>query len=597
MINKISKREMEKKDRDVRQGLLTEIEITRIELDVKVDQYEEFKKKLEDNVKETLHPLEKDIELKRSELASLESKLPTIDIGRIQDRTQDGETYPGENSGFDTRIGIDLENQLERVSIPIFSGDKAEYPGWRAAFDQCIDQAPATPQYKLLQLKKYLGGDPLKLVNRFGHSATAYQIAKEKLDSRYGGKRRQIAIFLDELDRFKPLENNDPKRLEAYADLLDTTVANLIEAGHYSELGDGTFYTSLLRKMSEEMLTQYYRWISDKDKIESVHSLREWILKEAEYRIIAAETKRGCNRDTDMSHKAYFVVDKPSNRYSNVANQSSNLQCTVCDSEKHAVDRCEVLQEMTVCDRWETARSRHLCYCCLERNHVGKQCKQTRVCGIRGCRKTHHMWLHSDPYSQKYSRNNRSVQRMEQRSEPSENAHVGNGARNGDSDASLRTVPVVLKNGSKRVKVNALLDDGSARTYINETVVNELGLYGCPSNITVDVLNGVKENIDSEFVDVGLESVDGKVDIKIGAFTVQSVTGDMQVTDWKSLAQQWDHLKDIEFPYVAGSHQIVLLLGVDQADLHYSQKDICGRNKDPIARLTPLGWTCLGQLY
>ena len=49
---------MEKKDRDVRQGLLTEIEITRIELDVKVDQYEEFKKKLEDNVKETLHPLE-----------------------------------------------------------------------------------------------------------------------------------------------------------------------------------------------------------------------------------------------------------------------------------------------------------------------------------------------------------------------------------------------------------------------------------------------------------------------------------------------------------------------------------------------------------
>ena len=37
-----------------------------------------------------------------------------------------------------------------------------------------------------------------------------------------------------------------------------------------------------------------------------------------------------------------------------------------------------------------------------------------------------------------------------------------------------------------------------------------------------------------------------------------------------------------------------LLFGVDNADLHYSQADIRGASGGPIARLDPLGWTCIG---
>ena len=37
-----------------------------------------------------------------------------------------------------------------------------------------------------------------------------------------------------------------------------------------------------------------------------------------------------------------------------------------------------------------------------------------------------------------------------------------------------------------------------------------------------------------------------------------------------------------------------LLIGVDNADLHYSRADIRGATGGPIARLGPLGWTCIG---
>ena len=87
-----------------------------------------------------------------------------------------------------------LWKQLKRVSIPVFFGDARTYNSWKIAFMTCVDQVPATPEYKLLQLRSCLKGDALKVVESLGHSAVAYEAAKERLERSYGGKRRQIAI-------------------------------------------------------------------------------------------------------------------------------------------------------------------------------------------------------------------------------------------------------------------------------------------------------------------------------------------------------------------------------------------------------------------
>ena len=87
-------------------------------------------------------------------------------------------TGPMENSAGRS-IGQDLWRQLNRVQIPVFAGDKRAYPSWRAAFIACIDSAPATGEYKLLQLRQYLAGEALKAIEILGHAAVAYEAAKE----------------------------------------------------------------------------------------------------------------------------------------------------------------------------------------------------------------------------------------------------------------------------------------------------------------------------------------------------------------------------------------------------------------------------------
>ena len=64
-------------------------------------------------------------------------------------------------------------------------------------------------------------------------------------------------LNMDELEYFKPIRVDDAKDVEKFADLLDIAVINLKEENRIEELGNGTFYHKLLKKMPETMITQY----------------------------------------------------------------------------------------------------------------------------------------------------------------------------------------------------------------------------------------------------------------------------------------------------------------------------------------------------
>ena len=62
----------------------------------------------------------------------------------------------------------------------------------------------------------------------------------------------------------------------------------------------------------------------------------------------------------------------------------------------------------------------------------------------------------------------------------------------------------------KKIKVNAVLDDASTVSYMNEEVAGALGLSGTYEKVTVNVLNENVETFDSMPVSLILESCDWK---------------------------------------------------------------------------------------
>ena len=298
-------------------------------------------------------------------------------------------------------IEQDLWKQLKRIEIPVFNGDKKKYESWKAAFLACVDRAPATGEFKMLQLKQCLAGEALCAIEHLGHSAAAYDAAKERLERKFGGKRRQISLYYEEIDQFQQIRPNHSKDLERYADLLELLVIKLKEGGQLGELGNGSLYCKLQQKLPECMLARYHRWLFESGTEESVAALKTWVFHESEFLTVASETANGLRGDiedtNDTEPRQKTTCDGQRTFFGEIVNiqRNENISCEVC-GVSHTIYNCSKFERMSVPVRWETAKCLKLCYRCLANGHRGKSCENSRPCGRGGCRKLHNRLLHTN---------------------------------------------------------------------------------------------------------------------------------------------------------------------------------------------------------
>ena len=113
---------------------------------------------------------------------------------------------------------------------------------------------------------------------------------------------------------------------------------------------------------------------------------------------------------------------------------------------------------------------------------------------------------------------------------------------------------------------------------------------------TINVANNQKVQLMAATVEVGIESIDGKVNTSIVVKTSDKICGGMKPTNWLEIQHQWDHLKDVPFPKLATKGFIDVLLGSDYYNLMFPMREIRGKEDEPSARLCPLGWTATGRI-
>ena len=163
---------------------------------------------------------------------------------------------------------FELYRHLEKVSIPTFKGDKRQYETWKAAFEMCIGCANIPDGLKLLQLRKYLAGDALRSIDTLSYLAEAYEAARRRLERKFGGQRRLVAVHLEALEKFPAMRSANAQELERFAELLDVAVVNLKASGQTQE-----FYVRLTQKLGVSLLLSYKKWIHQTSTSESVEAL------------------------------------------------------------------------------------------------------------------------------------------------------------------------------------------------------------------------------------------------------------------------------------------------------------------------------------
>ena len=332
-------------------------------------------------------------------------------------------------------------------------------------------------------------------------------------------------------------------------------------------------------------------------------------------------------RRRDTNNATSTEIQKPADTIRWKWQQPYSEYSFLSGDKQHKIRSCNEFIQKNVPERCNIARMFQLtvCYRCLADTHYGKTCPRSRQCGINACRQLHNKLLNQ--YDRKSGAaeaalsSSNTAPKVAEMSEPN---HGQQGASSLPMDSStsgmeekerenettwmvqdgykpdytaLRSIPVMVKCGGTSIKVTALLDDASTKNYINADMAAELSLQGKTERVTVNVLNGQIKTFNTRPVEVQLESIWGNVRINVTAFTANQVTGDMEAVNWNEYKANWPHLKTIDFLFTAMRPHIVILIGLDFADMHHAVEEVRGRAGEPIARLTPLGWTCIGNPY
>ena len=241
---------------------------------------------------------------------------------------------------------------------------------------------------KMARLRQYLTGNALEAIRSLGVSVHEYEEAKEILKTKYGGTRRLLRAYLDQLEQAPPIRSYDIHALEKFVDLVRITVVKLQAERRDGELENGTLHSLRVKKLPDRRLENYSRWLNERAKQKSFIAFRDWLEDEVRFRIEAAEMAN------EIEPKPVQHVRPPSyQEQSRMRNfhtaaigkepNSTKLPCSLCQSFDHGVWFCKEFYDRGVDDRWKIAKEKKLCFLCLASDRRGKDCPKARTCGIR----------------------------------------------------------------------------------------------------------------------------------------------------------------------------------------------------------------------
>ncbi len=494
---------------------------------------------------------------------------------------------------------------LAKPHLPKFDGNRDRFEDWRAQFEVFVDQSKVPVKFKMIMLKNSLSGHPYKLVSNLGFTEAQYKMAMFKLDQRYGGETRTAKKYLDHLLQWKEVAEGDLKGIEDLANQLCDVVSKLEGTDHAQELiGNTILYTLVKQKVPQSLLVKYAEQRKP-DSQDGLAVFTRWfnrqvclMLEMSEIRLPKSKVRTELNgkKKSERSDKsatyAASAVDvgaKNTQQKSDVKKKEEKKfegECQLCKGSHHIV-RCQLWKPASVDERWKIAKEKALCYKCLCAKHMAKNCKkEPRKCEIDGCQRTHHRHLH----------------KKEAKDGPPTD-HVGGFGISEDgsvrpSRVSLRVLPVLVADcrGVMR-RLNAFLDDGCDSTYVRRSVLSELGISQIEDHdITMSTMAGNGINVKSGTVALTVESLDGNIRVRLGCRILDHLCDGLRPQNWSDKKGRWSHLAGIEFPRIDGSKTVDIVIGSDHPELTMSLEEVLGQPGEPVARLTPLGWTCTGMV-
>ncbi|XP_026224932.1 uncharacterized protein LOC113168143 [Anabas testudineus] len=293
-------------------------------------------------------------------------------------------------------------------------------------------------------------------------------------------------------------------------------------------------------------------------------------------------------------------------------------RCTFCEKPSHSIHTCWKFMDKSITERIKFAQNSKLCFGCLKPGHQSKNCEKRSICDT--CKGKHPTCLHEDRTTRDVRKEQQIVKRTDSRNHVKEKERSVEAMQSQPSNEASNevtsnrvvqdlngtytstVVPVWLSttsNPENELLVYALLDNQSDTTFILQEKAETLNAPKEPVQLKISTLSSRSTVIPSQRLK-GLQVRGFYSSKKIPLPTTYSrefIPVILSHIPTQKTARAWPHLEHLAeemAPLI--DCDVGLLIGYDCSQALLPREVVAGKDNEPFAQRTDLGWSIIGHV-
>ena len=365
--------------------------------------------------------------------------------------------------------------RLPKLEIPSFNGKKLKWSQFWDSFSATIHRNTSISDIdKLNYLMSKLTREARQSVSGIYLSNENYSVVVDLLKERYGDAQSVINTHYIELINLKPVPNT-AKGLRSLYDRIEKHLRSLETLEQ--NVDQDIFIAMITPKIPKEAIIQLELQKGARNKWK-VRELRELFNNYVSARERAEQTHGGTREETaEVSNKPKVSSAEAlvvgTQAVGGKTERTVSVQCRFCDAN-HWSDEC---------NKYDTAEKRKqrikgCCYRCLKQGLNANDCPKGITCAHCNKRNHHHRSLCPKKFGASKREQANLAEEIEPEADEDDEPHTENSMISSGEMVLMQTARANINNpnnGSKQ-NVRMLLDSGSQRTYITESLAKKMNL-------------------------------------------------------------------------------------------------------------------------
>ncbi|XP_061906861.1 uncharacterized protein LOC133652293 [Entelurus aequoreus] len=292
--------------------------------------------------------------------------------------------------------------------------------------------------------------------------------------------------------------------------------------------------------------------------------------------------------------------------HSTSSGHTNTVTCLLCKRNGHTLDKCFKFMEKMVQDRIKFAQTEKLCFGCLKTGHHSKKCDKRSTC--EKCQRRHLTCLHDDKFMERKqatpaNSEDNSQDKVDTKVTKDEDKSTAISNRVTQDISSTLTssiLPVWVSSTNhpeKEVLVYALLDSQSDTSFILDEVAQDLNTDKSKASLRLSTMSAKSTVIPCEkLVNLQVRGYKWKKKIILPpVFTREFIPVNRSHIPTSETTLKWSHMEKLadKLPPMLKC-EVGLLIGYNCQQALLPREVLAGKENQPYAQLTDLGWSIVG---